>query len=58
MEYRVQKCGNRVKEAVFGSQVLRYPNHRDPYTLTTDASLTDTAAILSHKQVTEERVIV
>ena len=54
----MQKRGNRVKEAVYGSQVLRYPNHRNPYTLTTDASLTDTAAILSHKQGTEERVIV
>ena len=37
--------------------VLGYPNDRDQYTLTTDASLTGIGAILTQKQGTEERVI-
>ena len=37
--------------------VLGYPNDRDPYTLTTDASLTGIGAILTQKQGTEDRVI-
>ena len=37
--------------------VLGYPNDRDPYTLTTDASLTGIGAILTRKQGTEDRVI-
>ena len=34
-----------------------YPNYRDQYTLTTDASLTGIGAILIQKQGTEDRVI-
>ena len=57
MEYRVQKCGNRVKKKLLDAPVLGYPNDRDPYTLTTDTSLTGSGAIPTQKQRTEDRVI-
>ena len=53
----MHKCGSRVEEKAFGSPILGYPNDRDPYTLTTDASLTSMRAILTQKQGTEDRVI-
>ena len=37
--------------------VLGYPNNSDPYTLTTDASLTGIGAIVTQKQGTEERIL-
>ena len=37
--------------------VLGYPDDKDPYTLTTDASLTGIGAILTQKKGTEDRVI-
>ena len=36
--------------------VLGYENDRDPYTLTTDASLTGIGPILTQNQGTEDRV--
>ena len=47
----VTKLNKKLLEA----QVLGYPNDRDPYTLTTDAS--DTGAIPTQRQGTEDRVI-
>ena len=46
-----------LKKKLLEAAVLAYPNDRDQYTLTTDASLTVNGAILTHKQGTEERVI-
>ena len=57
MEYRVQKCDNRDKKKFFDAPVSGYPNNRDPYTLTTDASLLKIGAIPTQKQGTEDRVI-
>ena len=56
MEYRVQKSGNRVKKRLLDAPVLEYPNDRDKYTLTTDASLTGIGAIPTEKKGTEDRV--
>ena len=53
----MQKCGNRVKMKLLDAPVLGYPNDRDPYTLTTDTSLTGSGAIPTQKQRTEDRVI-
>ena len=45
------ECKNTVTELkkAFGRLILGYPNDRDPYTLTTDASLTGIGAIFSQK---------
>ena len=45
------------KKKLFEDPVLGYPNNRDQYTLTTDASLTGIGPILTQKQGTEDRVI-
>ena len=45
------------KKKLLEAPVLGYSNDRDPYTLTTDASLTGIEAILTQKQGTEDRVI-
>ena len=57
MEFRVQKCSNRVKKNLLDAPILGYPNDRNPYTLTTDASLTEIGAVLTQKQGTEDRVV-
>ena len=57
MEYRGHKCCSRVEEKAFGSPNFRKPNDRDPYTLTTDASLTGIGAIVTQKQGTEDIII-
>ena len=46
-----------LKKKLLEAPVLGYPNDRDQYTLTTDASLTSIRAILTQKQETEDRVI-
>ena len=46
-----------LKKKLLEAPVLGYPNERDRYTLTTDASLTGIGAILTQKQGTEDRVI-
>ena len=46
-----------LKKKLLETAVSAYPNDRDQYTLTTDASLTVNGAILTHKQGTEERII-
>ena len=50
-------AGAELKKNFLEAPVLGYPNDRDPYTLTTDASLTGVGAILTQKQGTEDRVI-
>ena len=50
MEYRVQKCGNRVKKKLLDAQVLGYPNDSDSHRLNTDASLTGIVAILTQNR--------
>ena len=47
----------QLKKKLLEAPVLGYPNDTDPYTLTTDASLTRIGAILTQKQGTEDRVI-
>ena len=51
------KMSNRVKKKHLNAPVLGYPNNRDPYTLTTDASLIGIGAILIKKQGMEDRDI-
>ena len=54
------ECKNAVtklKKNFLDAPVLGYPNDRDPYTLTTDASLTGIGAIVTQKHGTEDRVI-
>ena len=46
-----------LKKKLLEAPVLGYPNDRDQYTSTTDASLTGIGAILTQKQGTEDRVI-
>ena len=46
-----------LKKTLLEAPVLGYPNDRDQYTLTTDASLTGIGAILTQKHGTEDRVI-
>ena len=46
-----------MKKKLLEAPVLGFPNDRDQYTLTTDASLTGIGAILTQKQGTEDRVI-
>ena len=46
-----------LKKKLLEAPVLGYPNDRDQYTLTTDASLTGIGAIFTQKQGTEDRVI-
>ena len=46
-----------LKSKLLSAPILRYPNERDPYTLTIDASLTAIGAILTQHQQTEDRVI-
>ena len=46
-----------LKNWPLGAPVLDYPNDRDPYTLSTDASLTGIGAIRTQAQGTEDRVI-
>ena len=46
-----------LKKKLLEAPVLGYPNDRDQYTLTIDASLTGIGAILKQKQGTEDRVI-
>ena len=46
-----------LKKKLLEAPVLGYPNDRDQYTLTADASLTGIGAILTQKQGTEDRVI-
>ena len=50
----MQKCGNPVKKKALDDPVLGYPNNRDTYTLTMDASLTRIVAIFTRKQGTED----
>ena len=52
------ECTNAVielKEKLFDAPVLEYPNKRDLYALTTDASLTGMRAIPTQKQGTVDR---
>ena len=55
------ECKNAVtelkKKKLLDAPVSGYPNDRDPYTLTTDASLTGIGPILTQKQGMEDRVI-
>ena len=54
------ECTSAVAELekkLLEAPVLGYPNGRDQYTLTTDASLTGIGIILTRKQGTEDRVI-
>ena len=53
----MQKCGSRVNKKLLYAPVLGYLSNRDPYTLTTDASLTGNEAMFTQKQGTEARVI-
>ena len=46
-----------MKKKLLEAPVLGYPNDRDPYTLTADASLTGIGAILTQKQGTQDRFI-
>ena len=46
-----------LKKKLLEAPVLGYPDNRDQYTLTTDASLTGIGAILTQKQGIEDRVI-
>ena len=55
MEYRGQKAVTEFKKKLLDAPVLGCPNYRDPYTLTTDASLAGIGA--AQKQGTENRVI-
>ena len=57
MESRVQKCGNRHKEAASGCPSSRISSDKVPFALTTDALLTGNGAILNQKQGTEDGVI-
>ena len=47
-----------LKKKLQEAPALRYPNNRDPYTITTVVSLTDIGAIRSLKLGTEDSVIV
>ena len=54
------KCQNAVtklEKKLLDAPVSGYSNDRDPYTLTTEASLTGIRAILTQKQGTEDRII-
>ena len=54
------ECTNEVaelKKKLLEAPVLGFPNDRDLYTLTNDASLTGIGAFLTQKQGTEDRVI-
>ena len=46
-----------LKKKLLEAPVLGYPNDRDQYTVTTDASLTGIETILTQKQGTEDRII-
>ena len=46
-----------LKKKLLEAPLLGYPNDRDQYTLTADASLTGIGAILTQKQGIEDRVI-
>ena len=46
-----------LKKKLLEAPVLGYPNDRDRYTLTTDASLTGIGTIFTQQQRTEDRVI-
>ena len=50
MKNRAQKCGNELNKKLLEAPMLRYPNERYPYTLTTDASLTVVGVILTQKK--------
>ena len=59
IEWRTE-CKNAVtklKKKLLDAPVLGYPYDRDPYALTTNASLTGNGAIFTQKQGTEDRVI-
>ena len=56
MEYRTQKCGNRIKEKLLEAPNSGYPIGRDPNTLTTDVSLSCIKALFKREQRTEDRV--
>ena len=50
-----KKAVTELKKKLLKAPVLRYPNMRDPYTLTTNASLTGIGTIFTQKQGTEDR---
>ena len=52
-----QNSMEALKSKLLSAPILGYPNDRDPYTLTTDASLTGIGAILTQRQQSEDRVI-
>ena len=53
----MQNAVTELKNKILDAPVLGYPNNRDQYTLTTDASLSGIGAVLTQKQGTEDRVI-
>ena len=52
-----KKAVTELNKKLLKAPVLGYPNMRDPYTLSTNASLTGIGTILTQKQGTEDRVV-
>ena len=52
-----KSAATELKKKPLEAQVLGYPNNRDPYTSTTDASLTAIGAFSTQKEGTDDRII-
>ena len=53
----MRKCSDRIEYQTVDRAYTGYPNNRDDFTLTTDASLTRIGAILTQRQSGVNRVI-